>query len=398
MPFPADDGGAVSIQSASRSLESVGIDLQILALNQLNNPVKIAEIPIDFKTRTKLQWVDINNRISIFGAIKSLVTRKSYLSFRFSSKQFEKVLEAVLTEKEFDIIQLEHLYLWHYIRVIRLHSKAKIILRSQNIEHQLWYSIAGDEKRWLVRMWLLLEVSKLKRIESSIPLLLDGVAAISEDDATFFREKSESIPVRFISMAIESDRTLANKVSVENSRTKCYHLGSMDWRPNLSGIQWIFDEVIALVDANTEFHFAGKKMPQNLLKKNDGERFFITGNVNKASEFINDKDVLLVPLQSGGGVRVKILEALSNAKIVISTSWGCRGLPPELINCIEVADTPLQFANKIMEVSENTNNFRIKAQSGKTFLDNHLTFGKVGEQYLNFYKSVTHLKVFDNRL
>lgn len=389
IPFPTDDGGAVSILSASHSLESVGIDLHILALNQLNSTSKTSEIPAGFKKRTKLQWVNINNKVSISGAIKSFITRRSYFSVRFFSRQVEKNLESVLRENQFDVIQLEHLYLWHYIRIIRKHSKAKIILRSQNVEHLLWLSVAACERRRLVRMWLLHEATKLKKIESSVHLLVDGIAAISDEDAIFFRKRNSSVPVRSISIAFESENADSAKISSKKPKVRFYHLGSMDWRPNLVGLAWVFDEVVPLVDCNGEFHFAGKKMPENLLEKNDGDRFFVSGRVDDADAFITDKDVLLVPLHSGGGVRVKILEALLNDKVVISTLSGCKGLPKGLINFINVANTPLEFANKIIEVSQNLADLKIRAQSAKIYIEKHLTHKKVGQQYLALYREVT---------
>ncbi|MEO6832445.1 MAG: glycosyltransferase, partial [Chitinophagaceae bacterium] len=106
------------------------------------------------------------------------------------------------------------------------------------------------------------------------------------------------------------------------------HSGAMDWQPNVDAIQWFLAEVWPEIHAELpqlNFHFAGRAMPKELFNSLPAGAF-CEGEVESAEAFAADKDILVVPLKSGGGIRVKILEAFAQGKLVISTEVGIQGI------------------------------------------------------------------------
>ena len=134
-----------------------------------------------------------------------------------------------------------------------------------------------------------------------------------------------------------------------------YHIGAMDWLPNAEGINWFLKEAwpqIHQLHPEFTFHFAGRKMSESFMKANiAGVKCY--GEVPDANAFIADKKILIVPLRSGGGIRVKILEAMAMGKIVISTTIGMQGIDAIPGTHFLEVNTPHQFSEAINWVLSN---------------------------------------------
>ena len=123
----------------------------------------------------------------------------------------------------------------------------------------------------------------------------------------------------------------------------------MDWLPNLESIRWFLDEVWPVVHREVpraKLYLAGRKMPERWMKTHiDGVS--VVGEVPDAMYFIGSKKINVVPLLSGSGIRVKIIEAMSIGKTVITTTVGAQGIDYVDGENILIADTPEQFASQI---------------------------------------------------
>ena len=134
-PQPTVDGGCIAINNISNGLLSRGTDVKIITVSTEKHPFDIAHFTKEFQAQTKIEGVFIDTRINVIDAFSALVTSDSYNISRFFSPDFSKRLQEVLEENDFDIVHLESLFLTPYIHIIRKYSRAKIVLRSHNLEH-----------------------------------------------------------------------------------------------------------------------------------------------------------------------------------------------------------------------------------------------------------------------
>jgi glycosyltransferase involved in cell wall biosynthesis len=155
-----------------------------------------------------------------------------------------------------------------------------------------------------------------------------------------------------------------------------YHIGAMDWLPNQEAMRWFLLEVwpeVKKANPNFRFEFAGRNMP-TWFRDLQIDGVTCRGEVADAGAFAADKDILIVPLRSGGGIRVKILEAMQLGKVIISTSIGVQGI--EVVDGVSFinADDNHLFVEKISWLLKNPNEAREigknAAQLVKTEYDN----------------------------
>ncbi len=146
-------------------------------------------------------------------------------------------------------------------------------------------------------------------------------------------------------------------------------MGGFGWYPNAEGVKWYADEVHphirdALEESGIVLHFCGSNPPEELRVLHDGSRIKVHGFVDDLKPILDDAHLLIVPLLSGGGIRVKIVEAMSAGIPVLSTSKGCEGIGATDGVDILVADNAVQFAQEILACAKDRGRMARIAEAG----------------------------------
>lgn len=350
MPYPPTDGGSLAIYMTAIGLQKSGINLQTLAINPSRQPVNIEEIPNKFRADTKFSFVNVDTRIKPIAAFINLLTKESYFISRFRSQGYEKKLTQVLSKNDFDIVQLEHLYMCLYIQVIRKHSKAKIVLRTQNVEFQVWNRYIKKIKNPLKKKFLAIAARRLQHFERTAPGLTDGVIAITREDGATYKDSTKNIPIAQVPVSFDFDQLTGYDFKAQFiDFPKLYHLGAMNWRPNEEAIEWFLKDIYPAIHENIPnlpIYLAGKYMPERFLQKAN-KSLHVEGFVTDALKFQEDKAILIVPLLSGSGIRAKIIEGMALGKTIISTRLGAQGIDYEAEKHLLIADSPEEFVSQL---------------------------------------------------
>ena len=347
IPFPPKDGGSIAMNILTQGLLSAGNEVKVLAINTPKHFIKTEEIDSDYRKITAYESVFIDTSVKPVGAILNLFSNKSYNIIRFYSKEFENKLIDIFSKEQFDIIHLETLWATPYIAVIRKYSKAKIVLRSQNVEFKIWERLAEETSNPIKKKYLQLLAKRLKVYENGLLNSYDAIATITELDSIVFKREGCKIPIIHIPFGIDLVKYKEDKSELENPSV--FHIGAMDWRPNADGINWFLKSVwpkVLETHSSIKLYLAGRNMP-DWLKNLDAKNVKVEGEVSDSHKFINSKSIMIVPLTSGGGMRVKIIEGMALGKTIISTAVGAEGIEYEDGRNILIANTESDFVQAI---------------------------------------------------
>ncbi|MCD4790404.1 MAG: hypothetical protein K8R37_10415, partial [Bacteroidales bacterium] len=182
-PYPPKEGGPIAMNANIEGLLNAGHYVKVLALNTNKYFIEKKEIPEEYQEKTDIEFIYKDLSLKPFDAVLNLFSKKSYHVERFISKEFEKKITETLRRDEYDIVQLEMLYMTPYLHIIRKNTKAKIVLRAHNIEHLIWDRITYTTKNPLKKLYLGYLTRKLKNYELSCLNHFDGIATISKKDA-----------------------------------------------------------------------------------------------------------------------------------------------------------------------------------------------------------------------
>ncbi|MEI7724891.1 MAG: glycosyltransferase family 4 protein [Bacteroidota bacterium] len=364
-PWPPKEGGPMAMNMFIEGLTEAGHYVKVLAVNSYKYNVLETDIPASYRNKTGIELIDVDLRLKPLDAFFNLFTRNSYHVQRFISNSFRNRIVAVLKSEAFDVVQLETLFMCPYISAIREHSSAKIVLRAHNIEHLIWQRIADDTKS-PVKKWYLRHLKQtLKRFEENSAFAVDGILAITPTDADYFNnltqnpsfksqkskvksQKSNKLPiVTDIPFGLDPDSYLNLPGPIEFP--SLFSLGSMNWIPNQEGIRWFLENVWTDVHnqfPDLKYYLAGREMPEWMLSLKL-PNVIVLGEVENARDFMGSKAIMIVPLFSGSGIRVKIIEGMAAGKTIISTSIGAEGICYTHRENILIADAPCEFFEMI---------------------------------------------------
>lgn len=391
MPYPPTDGGAQAIHNTTRGLLENNVDVHVFSINPSRNYVDVSSLPTEYLESTNFTSVDVNTQIKRSALLLNLFKKDSYFIQRFKSIEFERKLIDFLSKSEYDIIQLEHLYLFPYLDVIRKHSTAKVVYRPQNIEFVIWErylkNIKNPAKKWFIQV----ATKRLKKFEKTESGKADGIIALTKEDASVLRAFTKDKPVIEIPMGFDFG-ALSNFNFHEqyDDFPIFYHLGSMDWLPNEEAIRWFIDEILPLVIQkipDIKIHIAGRNM-QNYFLDKKSKNLEVAGEIRNPIDYQKNKAIMIVPLISGSGIRAKIVEGIALGKTIITTTIGAQGMKYTDGDNILIADTPEEFVEQIHKCYSSVNFCKTIGTNARKLSIENYHYVSVANEMVKFYSKL----------
>ena len=385
-PFPTVDGGTMAMNSITQGLLREGCEVKVLAMESDKHPADRAKMGEEYLRQTgfESQYVDLS--VKPLAAAESMLCGESYHVKRFRSEAFAVRLRAILEQETFDVVHLESLFMTPYVPLIRSLSDAKVVLRSHNVEHVIWQRVAASTPRGFKRWYLKHLALALRAYELEHVNDYDGVVCITKGDADYFRQHGCRRPLTSIPFGVEPD----DAANVDVEPASLFHIGAMDWMPNRESIEWLLDEVWPVVHREVpqaHLYLAGRKMPQKWMDTPmDGVT--VVGEVPDAGYFIAGKQINVVPLLSGSGIRVKIIEAMAAGKAVVTTTVGAQGIDYTEGENLLVADTPAQFAAQIKRLVDDQDYCHSVGEAAARLVAEHYDVKRLTAQLLQFYDKI----------
>ena len=385
-PYPANDGSSIAIFTLAEGLVDNGVELHLLTINTKKHFKPDENIPIDFRKKSNYQSVFKDANTTLFGAFINLFSSQSYFVSRFFFKEYENALVKKLSNTTFDIVQIEGVFMCSYIPVIKKYSNARIVLRSHNVEHQIWERHLLNEKSYIKKKYLTIQNNRLKSFEMNAFNSVDAIITITDDDKDII----------FKNCSHKKIYTCLTGINLENYKqvlkpkqpNTLFHFASMDWMPNIEAVEWLVESVwpdVLKQQQDAKLILAGRGMPERI-KKMASNSITVIEEVIDSSEFYNTYDIMLVPLWSGSGLRIKLVEGLAYGKAIITTSIGAEGIPYTTNKDMLIADSSNDFSKAIIKLLANPHSKQDLQNSARDLANHIFDYKKIAEKLINFYK------------
>jgi polysaccharide biosynthesis protein PslH len=390
-PFPANDGSSIAIYNMAKGLIDNNVKLHLLTINTKKHFKPNSGVPGAFKTASHYASVYKNTNTSTWGAFLNLFSSQSYFVSRFYFKEFENALIKLLHDHVFDVIQLEGVFMAVYIPIIKKHSQAKLVLRAHNVEHFIWDRHILHEKNAFKKMYLQLQNKRLKRFELSSIAKCDAIVPITKVDAEAFKQLGYHKPMFTCITGVDVGAYQLYKNVTEKAKT-IFYFGSMDWLPNQEAVTWFLNNCWPIIHKQlpeAKFIIAGRGMPNGLRHLNK-PNVLIIENVTEGKTFFQQHQVMVVPVLSGSGLRIKIIEGMAYGKAIVSTSIGAEGVNYTHQKNILIADEPVDFAEQVMALLKSDDKRKAIEKNASEFSRQEFDNLHVVDSLVQFYKQLLH--------
>ena len=284
-----------------------------------------------------------------------VIDQAPYAVAKYRSFAYRSRLEDLLATERYDLVVCDFL-------PPVVNSPAQLpcpsIVFTHNVEAEIWRRHAEQAANPASKYLMTQQWKRMLRFEADALARFDLALAVSEADReTFARLYPRSLraPVHVVQTGVETDYFVPATAAPE--RAHMVFTGSMDWLPNEDGMTYFCREILPRIrraEPDATLSIIGRAPTPAVRKLAEIPGVDVTGRVDDVRPHIARGSVYVVPLRIGGGTRLKIFEAMSMAKAVVSTTIGAEGLPVTTGRNIEIADEPDAFAQSVVRLIRDT--------------------------------------------
>ena len=315
-------------------------------------------------------------------AARYLVDPVPYAVAKYRSAAFRSRVERLLATERFDAVVCDFLP-----PAVNLPERLPCpsILFTHNVEAEIWRRHAETAPNSIAGRLLHAQWSRMLRFEGDALARFDRVLAVSDADrCTFERLYPQSLrrPTHVVQTGV--DTSYFRPSPQVPDRAHLVFTGSMDWLPNEDGMVYFCREILPRIrsaEPGVTLSIIGRSPTPTVRRLADEHGVVVTGRVDDVRPHIAGGSVYIVPLRIGGGTRLKIFEAMSMAKAVVSTTVGAEGLPVTDGRNILIADDPAAFADAVIRLIRDDRGRRALEEASRRLVVDRYDWSAVAQDF-----------------
>ncbi len=390
--LPANTGGRIRTLQMLRAM-SRDHDITFLAQRDATMPDDEDRPGADYAQRRLFEpWRDAPRGSPRFalGAAMNLASSLPYALWKYQSPGLAMRIREMDAAGEFDLLVCDFLTpaLWFDEK----RGRTPRVIFQHNVEALIWKRMAENEKRPGVRQYLASQRARMERWEKELCSRFDGVITVSPEDSRISVERYGLTNVLGDVPAGVDAEFFASVRSSKAAEPVIGFLGSMDWLPNIEGIRWFVEQSLAAVRKvlpGVKLLIIGRNPPEALKRLAQADPLIeFTGTVEDVRPHVARCRIMIVPLLSGGGTRIKLLEIMAAGRAVVSTTVGAEGLGLEHERHLILADTSQTFAEGVLRLLQDEQ--AAHAMSGRALREAALpqSWQAAGEKFVSLARRV----------
>lgn len=295
-----------------------------------------------------------NKLLKLLSAGVWLLKPKPLFAYKYYKKNIKEKIREIYERNKIDLVHLDMLPLYEYVNNI---NKTPFVLTNHNVESLRLMRRASNENNKIMRHLLKVQANKLFDYEKMVMKSTSHCIVVSEDDKKYLKEFNPSCNFYVIPNGVDTKYYRPER-NESDQRSEILWIGNMADPYNRQGIQYfvkeIFDSVVQQIP-DILWTVVGKEPPDELisLQKQYPNNIQIIGYVDDVREYYNKANVLVVPLLSGSGTKLKVIEGLGMGMPIVTTSIGAEGIDVQPGRDIEIANSSYDFAKSVINLLQN---------------------------------------------
>lgn len=271
------------------------------------------------------------------------------------------------------------------VNLLGIKTTAPIVLNEHNIEWKVYRTISSSQKNPLKKLLYWIDSYRLKNYErhlfSMLPIRM--VTFVSDKDIDYMVKNGPITDEKTVLIPVGADQKTGLSEKKHDGQNIIF-VGKMSYGPNIEAVKWFVDDIFPKIKEkfpDAKLYIVGKD-PSEEVKKLESRNVVVTGMVDSVEPYYALSDLAVLPLKNGGGVKVKLLEAVSYKKHIVSTSVGVEGTRYADGKTIPVSDEAVKFAELCLSALYGDEDAEKRMNDAyDIFLENY-TWESVGEKYV----------------
>ena len=395
LPYPLDGGGQIKSYHTLRLLSEC-FDVTLCALirreEERENVRHLESFCAGGIDTFLLRRGKLSNPVD---ALAALLKNRSFIVSRDAVPELSAQVNftcGIADTSPFVAIHVDHLQMAQFVPR-DIPSGIPVVLDQHNVEHRIPKRLSETLGANPVMRWYAgIEWRKLRDFELAAMRRADLTLAVSDEDRAAFVALAPDITPKVVTVPIGVDTDYFAVANRGADASDLLSIGTMYWPPNVDAVQWFVSDVLPLVreeKPDARLMVVGAKPTDAIIALGQrGSGVVVTGTVPDVRPFADTCGVFVVPLRSGSGMRVKILNALSMGLPVVSTTVGAEGIAVTHGENILLADTPRAFADAVLRVLNDRAFAERLGANGRRLMEAQYGWNAVGRQLWAAYDRV----------
>lgn len=353
VPNPPDAGPRIKTHYVLRTLAEEH-DVDLITFVRDDGEISAAAGLLDYCRSVTTVPLFRKRHLEPWHLMRGWARKEPFLVSRDYRRDFMSAVQQRVSAGRVDVLHADQVSMAQYLRAAQ--GNVQTVFDAHNAVWQLVQSMASSQPTVLHRTaarieWRLMrafEKSAVRTAHSTLAVnVVDGLALV--DGAT------QASQVNVIPIGVEVQDV--EPVDVMASSRRILSVGTMHYPPNAEAIRWFAGEILPLIrtsHADVEVDIVGPRPPRDLVAWGQADDLVtVHGYVDSLDELYRQAAVFIVPLRSGSGVRVKVLEAMARGVCVVSTPLGVDGLDVADGEHLLVADSANDFAAAVRQLLDD---------------------------------------------
>ena len=333
-----------------------------------------------------VEWLPIADGISKskhWLGLRGLLSSSAYDLNWMASPSMATRLQATLASVKFDVVHFDTLGLAQYQKYV---VDAGSVLNHHNIESSMMEHRAVNETRSIPRRYWRLEAKKLRNAERYYcPQVAQNLVVSNEDGETLLA-LAPNCKTTVVANGVDTEFFTPR---VDPGGKSLLFVGGLDWYPNGQAMEYFFSEIwpdLIRREPGISATVVGRNPPKWLSQLGVADpRVKVTGFVNDVRSYFREATLYVCPITSGGGTRLKILDALAMGMPLVGTTFACSGISLEGDRHVLLADSPQGFADQVIRALTDPALRARLANEGRDHVSRNFSWSTIGDNLHKAY-------------
>ena len=389
LPYPETSGGRIRIYNLLRRV-SRRHEVSLASLLESPEDVDGVSHLQQFCARVETANMDRRSRLAKApGLLRYALEGKPPELRLLHSEELVGKIRQLVSMMDFDIVQIESV-MGLYLGALPTTKRYKSIVMFHNVTSQQFARISDVQQRGDRKLRAWINSVTMGLWEPRYAAKFDRCTTVSEMDRQLLMKANPRLQVDVIPNGVDIEKYRPLPLPPENASPSLMFIGSMGYPPCVDAVLYFCNEILPLIRQATdaiELWVVGGDPGSEVLEL-DGSSVHVTGRVEDVVPYYQQIRVCVVPLRAGGGTRLKILEAMALGRPVVSTTIGCEGLDVVDGEHLLIADTPEQFADKILRLLRDRQLHQHISANGRALVEAKYGWDKIAERLMDVYQEL----------
>jgi len=391
---PPNTGANISVFGITKYLSLLGHEIDFVSYRKSFNLESTLK---DLRPYCDPTILDIQTGNNVISAIFNVFSHVPYNVSKYINRDLREFIIKYFKNNKPDIIHIDHLHMAWIVDDIRELTNAPIVLREHNVETNIMKRFSEKESNILLRWYSARQAKKLENYEVKYCRKFNKCIMITSVDEQQIRQLDSRIDTTTIEAGI--DEHLLNYRKKEVIPKSLFHIGSLDWYPNKDGLEWFLNSVMPSLSEQIpeiKLFIYGSGAEKLKIDSKVKDNIEICGFVSNLAQNILNKELMIVPLRIGSGIRLKILEMLAMGCNILTTEIGKEGINAENKKHLLIGNSAEEFKSIIIDYLNGKYDKELISNNAKDLIRESYTWPIIAKRFENEYMKIIEFNKMRN--